>query len=150
MDREAITTANQLKSPLIRLPGEIRNRVYKLAFCGENTTRNALLKTCKQIEHEAKPIYYSNLTLSFGKPWNLRRLINGVELEMCAKITSVRAHVQEASYTLGNVRYTSFLPGLEYWHIYPEITSYYHRKGIVDGIRKVMGRDVEVTFGPDD
>jgi hypothetical protein len=77
-------------------------------------------------------------------------MINGVELEMRAKITSVRAHVEEASYTSGNVRYASFLPGLEYWHIYPEITSYSHRKGIADGIRKVMGRDVEVTFGPDD
>ena len=55
-DRTASSAANQLRSPLLRLPGEIRNRIYGFTFCGEDNFENALLKTCKQIEHEAKPI----------------------------------------------------------------------------------------------
>ncbi|KAG9186358.1 hypothetical protein G6011_02914 [Alternaria panax] len=55
-DKSISTAANQPRSRLLRLPGEIRNRVYAFAFSEENHTKNALLKTCVQIEHETKPI----------------------------------------------------------------------------------------------
>ncbi|KAI4677827.1 hypothetical protein J4E81_010757 [Alternaria sp. BMP 2799] len=90
MDREAITAANQLRSPLLRLPGEIRNRIYGYAFCGEDNTENALLKTCKQIEHESKPIYYSHLTLSFTHFDDIRHVIARVRPELLAMVKSVR------------------------------------------------------------
>ncbi|CAN9250214.1 unnamed protein product [Alternaria alternata] len=147
MEQEAITTANKTNSPLLRLPGEILNRIYELAFCGKNTTRNALLKTCKQIEYEAKPIYYSNLTVSFGHQWNVPRMIKRVEPEMLNKITSA---CSSAVILFGRFQYTKSLPGLKYRHIYPETTAPQPRAKIVDFIRKRLDRDVEVTFGPSD
>ncbi|KAB2099165.1 hypothetical protein AG0111_0g12681 [Alternaria gaisen] len=111
MEQEAITTTNESNSPLLCLPGEIRNRIYELAFRGENITRNALLKTCKQIEYEAKPIFYSNLTVSFGQKWNLPRMVRRVEPEMLNKITSA---CSSAVILFGRFQYAKFLPRLKY------------------------------------
>ena len=57
------TTAN---SPLLTLPAELRNRIYRLALCkrdGNTISTNVvpeppLLATCKQIRNEATAIFY--------------------------------------------------------------------------------------------
>ncbi|OSS43819.1 hypothetical protein B5807_11634 [Epicoccum nigrum] len=64
LDRDAITVQNQMASPLLRLPGELRNKIYRLV--GEKITlgrRNddfsiygkrdlPLLLICRQIKYE--------------------------------------------------------------------------------------------------
>ncbi|KAL1797150.1 hypothetical protein ACET3X_003756 [Alternaria dauci] len=169
MEQEAITTTNRLSSPLLRLPAEMRNRVYELVFCGKSATRTALLKTCKQIEHEAKPVYYSNLTLSLADFEEMRRVIGRVEPEMLAKVTSIQTRYSYVEYLSfryylhrnvfpchigdGNReyrRYAESLPGLKSWHICPGHSSYNYVSVMTRGIRKMMGRDVEVTFGRKD
>lgn len=146
-----------MKSPLLRLPGEIRNRIYGYAFFGENHTENALLKTCKQIEHESKPIYYSHLTLSFGDFTEIGYMIARTQPELLAKIQSIRTRGipttsmvwrmrRGGSINTVCLRYASYLPGLRYWHVYEQFRTDYDRD-IVEQVKILMGRDVEVTFG---
>ena len=41
-----------------------------------------------------------------------------------------------------------YLPGLKYWHVGGRVHATHHKK-MVEGIRKLMRSDVEVTFDTD-
>ncbi|KAH3948448.1 hypothetical protein HBH53_099490 [Parastagonospora nodorum] len=73
LHREAIARRNQKRSPLLRLPAEIRYRIYELIFTGatvyvlsphmgyetkpiEWTATLSPIGACRQIHHEAKAI----------------------------------------------------------------------------------------------
>ncbi|KAI4658704.1 uncharacterized protein J4E79_006462 [Alternaria viburni] len=73
-----ITSANQISSPLLRLPAELRNQIY--TFVGLSTIIKAIqpegsltcsfqvpeqLKACKQIRHEATSIVYRSALFDF-------------------------------------------------------------------------------------
>jgi len=156
-DRTASTAANQLRSPLLRLPGEIRNRIYGYAFFGENHTEIALLKTCKQIEHEAKPIYYSHITFSLYDFRKIRHLVNRTTPELLARVESIRTSAKNMRWIISLaaptgcvddcMAYASYLTGLRYWHLYGSIGSGWEIR-VRSGIGMLMGRDVEVTFDP--
>jgi len=45
------------------------------------------------------------------------------------------------------LKYAGYLSGLEYWHVDGD-DALFGREYVLEGIRKSMGRDVEVTFGP--
>jgi hypothetical protein len=81
---DAITRRNQLESPFLRLPAEIRNQIYEHAFDRvvwvdpptfwfpwdrktkpPNYSEFPLLQTCRQINHEAMPIAFRNCTFNF-------------------------------------------------------------------------------------
>lgn len=56
-------------SPLLGLPGELRNRIYRAALLEDHIdvtnasfTEPGLLRTCKLIRHEAGPIFYTENT----------------------------------------------------------------------------------------
>ncbi|EFQ89007.1 hypothetical protein PTT_14884 [Pyrenophora teres f. teres 0-1] len=84
----AITESNQLTSPLLRLPAELRNKIYEYA-CIDTTVRAhqvmnlqiyrsnapvskrkplAVISTCKQMRHEASEIFYSHTTFDLIGP----------------------------------------------------------------------------------
>ncbi|KAF2025107.1 hypothetical protein EK21DRAFT_117109 [Setomelanomma holmii] len=78
--REQVTLSNQTQSILLRLPGEIRDKIYHYASLEKTVLVRsitsakpssapcafALLHTCRQIAREASPIAYAlcNLDLS--------------------------------------------------------------------------------------
>lgn len=81
---DAITRCNQLESPFLRLPAEIRNQIYEHVFGPivwvdplvfrdpwdrdnkpPNWVEFPLLETCCQINHEAMPIAFRNCTFDF-------------------------------------------------------------------------------------
>lgn len=66
-------------SPLLNLPAELRNHIFKLAVVKDHPIeiyswvahrKAALLATCKQIRSEALAIYYGENTFIFPLPWN--------------------------------------------------------------------------------
>ena len=42
-------------------------------------------------------------------------------------------------------RYTSYLPGLKYWHVYGDLSSYWQEQ-VKEWIGMLMDRNLEVTF----
>jgi hypothetical protein len=71
---EAIRAANAQNSPLLKLPGEIRNNIYRLVLVSSKTVpvkpslcrQRSLLQTCYQLRDEASKIYYSENTFSIS------------------------------------------------------------------------------------
>jgi len=146
-----------MQSPLLRLPGEIRNRIYKFVFYGENTTRNDLLETCKQIMHEAGPIYYSHVTLSFFDFADIKNRVKRTDPQLLSRVRSIRTSArptQEMAWRIflstksrsSYVKHASYLPELRYWHVYSYVYGEKNQQHVVKAIRQLMGRDVEVTF----
>lgn len=80
------TTANQLGSPLLKLPAEFRNMIYMLLFresvfvmqrkphSAHHLQRTGLsaLHTCRQIHEEVRLVPFSVATFSFYNPEHLR------------------------------------------------------------------------------
>ncbi|KAI8934134.1 hypothetical protein NX059_008889 [Plenodomus lindquistii] len=77
--QESKTQANQRLSPLLRLPGEMRNRIYELVYdkaivIVDTPTINALqphaftgfLLSCRQINHGATPLFYQHCIFDFA------------------------------------------------------------------------------------
>ncbi|CAA9964039.1 hypothetical protein PTMSG1_07398 [Pyrenophora teres f. maculata] len=85
---DLVTESNQLTSPLLRLPAELRNKIYEYA-CIDTTVRAhqvmnlqiyrsnapvskrkplAIISTCKQMRHEASEIFYSHTTFDLIGP----------------------------------------------------------------------------------
>ncbi|KAI4629102.1 uncharacterized protein J4E87_003363 [Alternaria ethzedia] len=67
-----ITLQNQLDSPLLRLPPEIRNKIYAYACSRTQAVFNnsprarkstAIISTCSQMHHEAHAIFFAHATL---------------------------------------------------------------------------------------
>jgi len=146
-----------MRSPLLRLPGEIRNRIYEFVSYGENTTRDDLLETCKQIRHEALPIYYSHISLLFYDFGEIEDGVKRTKPQLLARVKSIRTSAQPTKemawsvlssskfWTSSYIKYAGYLPGLKYWHVYGYLWLE-SQQDVVKGIRQLMGRDVEVTF----
>jgi hypothetical protein len=106
------TELNQRNSPLLRLPAELRNQIYMFAFCNitvdvrsryendpidnQNLIQGhrrvvGLLTTCRQLHHEALPIFYEYCTFDIFYPsalivW-MRNQHNGLRaLKKCWRI----------------------------------------------------------------
>ncbi|KAI4696813.1 uncharacterized protein J4E88_000992 [Alternaria novae-zelandiae] len=69
------TLQNQVDSPLLRLPGEIRNKIYAYACSRTQAVFNnsprarkstAIISTCSQMRHEAHAIFFAHATLDLG------------------------------------------------------------------------------------
>lgn len=165
-DETVSTIANQLKSPFLGLPGELRNRIYDLVFWEGKASENALLKTCVQTAYEAKPLYFSNLTISviLLSSSNMKPMVDATKPEMLARIRSIRTSAVPTSVMLLRlakqkaglyqvadeyIKYAACLPGLRHWHVVGD-TSDKLRAHMVDGLRELMGREVEVTFAPEE
>ena len=101
------TRNNQLNSPLLRLPGEIRNRIYEYIFSGletrvidsywgdppcEGTYRAVyILATCRQILHEASSIFWQECIVDARNCMSYDCLYGrgGPSWADCARITSL-------------------------------------------------------------
>jgi hypothetical protein len=77
---------NQRNSPLLKLPAEVRNCIYEYAFARgsidfmkdsassddssphtrKHQGASALIHVCRQVRHEALPIFYTNTTFHFS------------------------------------------------------------------------------------
>ena len=67
----AITAQNDLESPLLKLPPELRNRIYHYAVVSSNPIYlppryPSLMLTCRKLYNEAKSIYYEDNTFYFS------------------------------------------------------------------------------------
>ena len=72
------TPALQTQSPLLKLPAELRNVIYRYSLIKQGDARiqlrdlrpSALLYTCRQIRYEASSIYFSenNFVLTVDIP----------------------------------------------------------------------------------
>jgi hypothetical protein len=94
---------NTLESPLLRLPGELRNAIYEYALGGRqwdiDCWRKArvrekfalsVLQTCRQMHSEASTVPWSSNTFSFDHPDDIRRTLFGAAQKRRAAITSFR------------------------------------------------------------
>ncbi|KAI4665169.1 uncharacterized protein J4E88_010617 [Alternaria novae-zelandiae] len=104
-DANEITRSNQLNSPLLRLPGEIRNRIYEYTFFDckmivkdphrrgliyrRNNSPLHVLATCQQIRHEATTIFWNECTIDAASVFPRRELEPAVGSSNCARITSL-------------------------------------------------------------
>lgn len=102
------TQRNAAASPLLRLPGELRNRIYEFIF--EDITFEikhsayiptqspnprpvhnlALLQTCRQIHSEAKVLPLVLRTICFRDMTGLNRLVRSLATDQRCAITSLR------------------------------------------------------------
>jgi len=80
-------------------------------------------------------------------------MIASTQPELLATIQSIRTRAMPTKSMLWSGpnntlyrRYASYLPGLRYWHVYEQFCMDWN-SFVVNGIRILMGRDVEVTFG---
>jgi hypothetical protein len=97
--------ANQLNSPLLRLPGEIRNRIYEYTFSEsvvvvsdgyanrsytrKNNTPLHILATCQQIRHEATSFFWKHCTIDAQRSRYLGDVKKAMGSENCARVTSL-------------------------------------------------------------
>ena len=103
----ASTLQNQLNSPLLRLPAEIRNKIYtyvslsttiKVIGVLEDLSPNCtfylrapgFVKSCKQIHHEATTLLYSLATFDITNHSKGFLCNRGSNRNICSLITSIR------------------------------------------------------------
>ena len=94
----------QQDSPLFRLPGELRNEIYTLAFQDTHhrprpSTRRrkkvpkqapvVLLLSCKRVYQEAKSIYYSTTTLTVEAHPSATQWLTALPLETLTQLRAV-------------------------------------------------------------
>ena len=101
------TQNNQLLSPFLRLPAEVRNFIYDCVFADDTIrvdmfTRSAkllarqhnsplaLLQTCRQSRHEARQSFYANITFDFGANILDNMYMMKFERDTCSSIRSIR------------------------------------------------------------
>lgn len=102
---------NQLDSPFLRLPGELRNRIYDYYFSDAvavvkdtsghsekekrfkqhfpNTRPLALLEACRQICHEASPLFWNLATIGVQANTHVRAIGKLLMMPKCTLITSL-------------------------------------------------------------
>ncbi|KAI4661574.1 uncharacterized protein J4E78_004363 [Alternaria triticimaculans] len=110
-DYDRITQLNHDNSPLLQLPGELRNRIYKFVLHyhlpiyvdipaledehgnsvpRENTRRMlALLYTCRQIHSEASMMYYALNTFQFELDTSLIECTSSLTAEQLNAVKSI-------------------------------------------------------------
>lgn len=112
-------------SPLLRLPPELRNRIYHELFCSESTTPQtfhltetsmepSILSTCTQLLRECTGIFYANTTLQFTNPEVLIRRLTTLPSKTIDLIPEIRYDTSETCVKASSWR-TAFreLPGLD-------------------------------------
>jgi hypothetical protein len=94
-----------MQSPFLRLPAELRNKIYQLVFSNgviqvlapwENRYRStisaysapALLQTCRQIHGEATPVLFSTATFETER-YSLEYFIETIGAEKAALIATL-------------------------------------------------------------
>lgn len=103
---------NQKRSPFLRLPPEIRNKIYQRAFSNFvahmrltkirfpkslpqfryfHDNPITLLFTCRQIRHEASMFFYTLSTFSFRNYMDMNGFVTAHGPEKASMITSIRA-----------------------------------------------------------
>ena len=95
----------QQGSRLLRLPAELRNRIYEEVLISEkpiylNTTHVrphatwrwslGVLQACQMIRAEAQPVYYSNNSFCFSSLWGATELKEDVALASWLSAVSTR------------------------------------------------------------
>ncbi|UPX16782.1 uncharacterized protein EKO05_0007168 [Ascochyta rabiei] len=132
---DAITKQNHLASPLLRLPAELRNRIYELAFDSATVKRDLnpcaakryhvvfnsarLLLACRQLRYEAFPIQssavYHHLTLrTHGK--DISCLVDSIGQTVCAEIRCIEMFMSLARSIHRKVKQQSSLePDISAW-----------------------------------
>ncbi|KAI4641186.1 hypothetical protein J4E93_008065 [Alternaria ventricosa] len=106
-DVSEITRDNQLNSPLLRLPGEIRNRIYEYTFFDakvmvtdpdwdwngrvpwRNERPNHVLAICQQIRHEATSIFWNECMIQPVGIFFFSEVASIMGVSNCARITSL-------------------------------------------------------------
>ena len=95
---------NQLTSPLLRLPAELRNLIYLFTFTdsmirmhpqkGEQSATNpiGLICCCRQLHREANSLFYTTATfeMEMALPYSYEAAIVAIGAERCARITSIQ------------------------------------------------------------
>jgi hypothetical protein len=170
------TQQNQLDSPLLRLPAELRNRIYKFAFTGQSVTvlpdrrtdarkdlgTLALLLTSCQVHHETACLFWSHTvfdtTLFTAIPSESLALL-GVETR--SRIQSIKIHGSLVAYVypyinLGGKTFPSFLappsiglPSIQ--HLVISYTEYWWSEITKSSFKKAMriwfdNPDIEVEY----
>ncbi|KAI4714532.1 hypothetical protein J4E89_000212 [Alternaria sp. Ai002NY15] len=101
---DQIARINQLKSPFLRLPAELRNLIYLFTFTdsvirmhprkGEQSATNpiGLICCCRQLRHEANSLFGSTATfgMELAMPYSHEAAIAAIGAERCARITSIQ------------------------------------------------------------
>lgn len=105
------TRNNQLNSPLLRLPAEIRNLVYIYTFTnsviwapprrGYQSATNpiGLIHCCRLLHHEANALFFPTATFALGSVgclFNYKDITTAIGVGLCAQITSVEIHITQA------------------------------------------------------
>ncbi|KAF9693890.1 hypothetical protein EKO04_008539 [Ascochyta lentis] len=126
---DAIAKHNQLGSPLLRLPAELRNRIYKFAFDSATVERDLsprstqryrivpnssrLLLVCRQLRYEAFPFRkgskYHHLTLRMDGR-DLSQLVDLIGQMQCADICCIEMFMSLASSIHRNVKSNTLSP----------------------------------------
>lgn len=126
MSTELKMTSNPEQiSPLLRLPPELRNRIYHSLFCPrggeqeifeltETSLSPALLCTSRQIRAECTGIFYANTILQFNEPSVLILRLTTLSPKIIDLIPEIRYDTSEICVKASSWR-TAFreLPGLD-------------------------------------
>ncbi|KAI4647763.1 hypothetical protein J4E93_004173 [Alternaria ventricosa] len=110
-DYDSITQLNQENSPLLQLPAELRNRIYKFVlhdhrpvyvdipalsdefgnFGPRDNTRGkqALLCTCRQVHSEAPMMYFALNTFQFDLDTSLIEFTRSLTAEQLSAVKSI-------------------------------------------------------------
>lgn len=112
-------------SPLLKLPAELRNRIYHEALAGSSPSPNIfhlskesmeppLLTTSRQIRTEASGIFYANTILQFNDPAVCVRRLSTLPPKSVELIPELRYDTSETCTAASSWR-TAFrdLPGLD-------------------------------------
>ena len=94
---------NQLTSPFLKLPGEIRNKIYEYTFINiqihihslssySYNRSTALISACSQLRFEARTMFFARAIYHiFERAWDDMRLFRDIaKLAVCQLITSIR------------------------------------------------------------
>lgn len=162
------TEANQRNSPLLRLPGEIRNKIYEYTFSGTSVyARNLrprrkdlrphpslVLLTCRQIRHEATARFYNFTTFVFEQCEDVCYLVGQVGRRRASIITTIDVTGSCACDLalpmcglVPEVWSVHYLPGLKQVRISSDYRRLVSDEEVMANIRIYFGKtDLEVIF----
>ena len=113
---------------LLSLPGEIKNKIYRLCAVDipdplippakDDNTKFALLYTCRTIYSEANYLYYSDTTLAFIDLYHLYRFLGSRSSFSRNSIRSVRFQYHNSAWAYDALELLSTCHGLRHLHIH--------------------------------
>ncbi|KAF2127147.1 hypothetical protein P153DRAFT_368483 [Dothidotthia symphoricarpi CBS 119687] len=168
-DLDRITQASQLNSPLLRLPAELRNKIYEYIFYDTRVSfarqvfflpprpyypSHTILLACRQIWHESLPTFHRNIVLQFHCLRDLEDILT--DKKYLATYTAVRTIILDVSIAAklylrtipGKGEFIGTLPSLKHVRITKGRNSLPDlRAALFSTIRFHFGRrDIEVVF----